>query len=476
MRAENRKIISREITSPLSWSRRRVPTFLQLVAGLLLVVLAPSVLFAHTRLVRSQPSTGEVLTTSPSRIRLAFSETPMVAVSRIVLVGPGGDTVRLGPVRVDSADAHAILASIATPLSPGNYEIHWATAASDGHASRGTLWFSLVAASATAPTIDQQAPASPGDLRIGGHHHEVVEAQSFSLILMVGRWLGFLALFSLIGAVAFRYAILGRMNPSAELADPFTHIASVGAATFGLFAAVALVVSAVIRLYGETLAMRDVPLSAILLHSGWGWVWLAQMAACLVAIVAFRAAHRATNAGWRPALLCALILAATPAFSGHAIAGDQALFAVPLDILHVLAGSVWLGTLSVIVLVGIGAAAKTPGTVGLGTRVAGMINSFSPIALTCGGTVVATGVIASLLRLRPLSRLWTSGYGVTLIVKLAFVVVLFAVGAWNWRRIKPSLGMDAAVRPLLRSAQRELVTGAIVLVVTAILVAMAQPD
>jgi copper transport protein len=400
----------------------------------------------------------------------------MMGVSRIVLVGPGGGTFRLGPVRTDFADAHAVLASIVAPLSPGKYEIHWATAAADGHASRGMLWFSIAAVPPAAATTHERAPDSLGDRRIGGKNHEAAETQSFSLTLMIGRWLGFLALFSLIGAVAFTYAILGRMNPSADSADPFAHIASVGAATYGLFAAVALVVSTVIKLYSETLEMYDVPLSVILFHTGWGWAWLTQMSACLVAIVAFRAAQRATNAGWQPALLCALILAATPAFSGHAIASDQALFAVPLDIVHVLAGSAWLGTLSLIVFVGIGAAAKTPGTIGLGTRVAGMINSFSSMALICGGTVVATGVITSLLRLRPLSRLWASGYGVTLIVKLALVTLLFAFGAWNWRRIKPSLGMDAAVPPLLRSARRELLTGAMVLAVTAFLVAMELPD
>ncbi len=450
-----------------------MPVF-QLIVAVLLVVLAPAILFAHAKLVRSQPSSGEILTSSPSRIRLAFSETPMVAVSRIVLVGPRGDTVRLGPVQVDWADAHTVFTNVITPLNPGKYEIRWSAAAADGHASHGTLWFSIAAPGA-APTTHQPAPDSVAQAP-GGADHESAEAQSFNLFLADGRWLGFLALFSLIGAVAFKFAILNRMNRSADPADPFAHIASVGAATYGLFAAVALIVSAVIRLYGETLAMQDAPLSAILFLSGWGWVWLAQMSACLIAIAAFRVAHRTTNAGWRTALVCALILGATPSFSGHAIAGDQALFSVPLDILHVIAGSVWLGTLSVIVIVGVAAAAKTPGTIGLGARVAGMINVFSPVGLFCGGTVVATGVIASLLKLRPLSRLWTSDYGIALMVKLALVVVLFGAGAWNWRRIKPTLGADAAVPPLIRSARLELLIGALVLAVTAVLVAMALPD
>ena len=477
MAPENREVITKENMSTAPWRRvGRIPAVRRIALAVVLVLVAPSILFAHAKLVWSHPSAGERLTASPSSIRLVFSETPMVAVSRVYLLGSHGDTLRLGAVHVDRADAHAVVADLIAPLLPGSYAVHWSAAGSDGHASQGIFRFTMVAGPVAFPSAQLQSPESSGGAHFGDHDQGVADMAAFSVPLAIGRWLGFLALFSLIGAVAFRYAILDRLSPPADASDPFAHIASVGAATFGLFAAVVLVISTVIRLYAESMAISDVPLGTMLLHTGWGGAWLAQMLACLVAIIAFRIAHRGRHAGWRSALVCALVLAATPALTGHAIGSDEALFAVPLDILHVLAGSVWVGTLSMIVFVGIGAAAKTPGTIGLGTRVAGMINRFSPIALICGGTVMATGVIASLLRLRPLSRLWTSGYGVTLIVKLAFVVLLFVVGAWNWRRIKPTLGIDAALPPLARSARLELLTGAMVLAVTAILVAMALPD
>lgn len=149
---------------------------------------------------------------------------------------------------------------------------------------------------------------------------------------------------------------------------------------------------------------------------------------------------------------------------------------VPLDIVHVLAGSVWVGTLAVILIVGIGAALKTPGTVRAGPRVASMVNAFSPIALTCGATMVTSGVVVSLLRLHPFSTLWTSSYGRVLILKLGLVGLLFVLGAWNWRRVKPTLGDDAGVAALRKSARLELMAGAMVLAVTAILVALALPD
>jgi len=176
------------------------------------------------------------------------------------------------------------------------------------------------------------------------------------------------------------------------------------------------------------------------------------------------------------AALAAIVLVVTPAATGHAIGSDEALVAVPADIIHVLAGSTWLGTLAVTLIVGIGAAAKTPGTTSIGQRVAVMIRVFSPLALICGATVVATGVVASILHLESFSAFWTSQYGKVLIVKLACVALLFAVGAWNWRRVKPNLGGDEGVKALRFSAKIELSVAATVLIVTAFLVALPLPE
>jgi putative copper export protein len=206
--------------------------------------------------------------------------------------------------------------------------------------------------------------------------------------------------------------------------------------------------------------------------------WLAEITACVVAVLAFAVAHRAGNnrGSWTLAAISALTLAVTPALTGHAIGSDDAVFAVPLDSLHVLAGSAWLGTLAMIFLVGIGTAAKAPGAISIGSRVASLVNAFSPLALVCGGAVVATGIATSLLHLSPISRLWTSTYGMTLIVKLALVSLLFSLGAWNWRRVKPNLGGDEGVVALRFSAKLELIASVLVLAVTAFLVALPLPD
>lgn len=472
MLARNQRITQKN--TPLRSSK-----LLRLAGAALLVVLAPTMLLAHARLVRSQPSAGEHLTASPASIRLVFSEAPMVPVSRVFLLDSRGDTIRLGSIRADSADAHTMLADIATPLDSGSYTVHWSTAASDGHASHGSFTFVVTQAlpqpSAAAATAAAAPPAAAPPAARANGKMEMDEA-TFSYPMTIARWLGFLALFSLVGAVSFRYLVLQKVSRLGQPDDPFDLVASTGAATFGLFAAVVLVIASLAKLYGMTVSMSNVSGTTIMFDTGWGWAVLAQLAAALIAIVAFRIAHSNKDSGWSIAAVCAIIVCVTPALTGHAIGSDQALVNVPLDVLHVLSGSIWLGTLAVIVIVGVGAAFKTPGTTSVGTRVAAMINAFSPIALTCGATIVTSGVIVALLRLRPLSTLWTSGYGKVLIVKIGFVGLLLTLGAWNWRRVKPRLTFDEGLPALRQSARMELIAGAIVLAVTAFLVAMALPD
>jgi len=371
-----------------------------------------------------------------------------------------------------------MLADITTPLDSGRYTVNWSTAASDGHASHGSFVFVVTQAlpQASAAATPPAAPAVVAPPAAGQKSTMETDEVALSYPMMMARWLGFLALFSVVGAVSFKYVVLPKASPLGQSDDPFELVASTGAATFGLFAAVVLVIATIIKFYGETLSMSNVSGNTILLETRWGWALIAQLAAALMAIVAFRIAHANKNSGWAIAAICAVVVIVTPSLTGHAISSDQPVINVPLDIVHVLAGSVWLGTLATIMVVGVGAAAKTPGPISVGTRVAAMINAFSPIALLCGGTIVTSGVIVSLLRLRPLSTLWTSGYGKVLIVKLVFVGLLFAFGAWNWRRVRPTLAYDEGVTALRKSARLELMAAAMVLAVTAILVAMALPD
>lgn len=390
------------------------------------------------------------------------------------LVSAGGDTIAMGAPAFDPADRHMIVAPLSTQLAPGAYRLAWTIASRDGHVVRGTVAFS-VRESTTADTgVSAQTPAGSG----APPEHQIEPVAFSGAVGAIGaKWLWFISLFTLIGVLVFRSIVLRRASPGE--ADAFTQIASTNSATLGIAAAIGAVLATLFRLARESADIPDIPLATILSGSLWGWAVLTQLAGAIASAVAFGVAHRqkpGTRRGaWGSAAAAVLLTTVATSLSGHAVAGDLAFIAVPVDLVHLIAGSAWLGTLGVIVTVAIPAAFKTPDSVRPGERVAGLINIFSPLALTCGATAVATGILSSVLQLKRADALWTTPYGIALVIKLLFVMLLFAAGAWNWRRMKPRLTGDNAVVPLQSVASLELLLATVVLGITAALVSLELP-
>ncbi len=193
-----------------------------------------------------------------------------------------------------------------------------------------------------------------------------------------------------------------------------------------------------------------------------------QVIGLVLLVVGFLFAIRRLNWGWLLAMLGTLLLP----LRGLAT-GDWTKIVTPL---HRLAAGFWIGTLFVMLIAGIGIAFRRDVTgERRGRVVASMVRAFSPLALGSAGMLVFFGVITAWLRLKYLSALWTTPYGWTLIIKLCLVGVVVAFGAWNWRRVAPTLGSEQAATSIRRSSKRELTAAALVVLVTAILVSLPAP-
>lgn len=99
------------------------------------------------------------------------------------------------------------------------------------------------------------------------------------------------------------------------------------------------------------------------------------------------------------------------------------------------------------------------------------MKAFSPTALACASLISVTGVFAAWLHLGMVSGLWQTAHGVMLLLELAILSVVAATGAYDWRRVEPALGDASGAGRLRRSASVEVAVGALVIVVTAGLVA-----
>jgi putative copper export protein len=283
---------------------------------------------------------------------------------------------------------------------------------------------------------------------------------------------GFVALFLTAGAVGFRYAVArGRLAaapaaaPGAVPADQAVYDdAARRAAVLGLVGALVSAALAASRL-PELAARRHVGVGALITSDVQTAVQLAML---LIAIAGFALAAARRPVGW-PIAAVGVVVGALRA----ALVGQWARLVNPV---HSLAAGLWIGTLFVLVVAGLAVVLRDE-TVRArrGAIVADMINGFSPLALTCGIVVVLFGLITAWRHLHTLDALWTTPYGYALLVKLCLVAIVFTLGAWNWRRQRPTLGGDAAALSMRRSSISELAVAGAVLLATAILVSIPPP-
>jgi putative copper export protein len=188
----------------------------------------------------------------------------------------------------------------------------------------------------------------------------------------------------------------------------------------------------------------------------------------ILALLGFGMAASGRRAGWPLALIGMVGASLTDVLVGR--------WSHLANAVHRLAGGLWLGTLFVLVVAGLGVVLHDARARDRrGAIAARMVNGFSPLALTCGMIIVLTGLITAWLHLNPLSSLWTTPYGYALLAKLALVSVVFALGAWNWKRQRPTLGSEDAAHAIKRSSKAELTAAAVVLAASAVLVSLPSP-
>ena len=267
---------------------------------------------------------------------------------------------------------------------------------------------------------------------------------------------------------------------------PVADVLSVRAARLGLLGAMLLTVSAGLRLWFQVHAFVEPgdPVEGELVRfiigeTAWGRGWLAQLGAAVLALGGYLLALGVPRFGWIGAGLGATAVALAAPLTGHAVsevAGDTG---VLVDALHLLGGSAWLGTLLVTTVAGLAALARLEPEQ-RSRLVARLITAFSPVALIGASLAIAAGAVLSWRYLgdsigERFSALTGTSYGQALLIKTLTLLVVLSLGAWNWRVVVPRLGTAAGTDRLGRSARLEILFGIILLLVTAVLVALPMP-
>jgi copper transport protein len=387
-------------------------------------------------------------------------------------------------------------------LVAGDYQVVWQTAGGDGHPVRGRFEFTITetamgAAGESVPSAgsaDSQAgngaatSATPGIMRPSDAEYPTspdptgmrvfgVESPLYAMV----RLLVFVGILGVVGVSAFRLLVVERVVRAERGYGPLL-AESIGAAParLGLAFVGLLGLAVVLRpiAQGYALGGGDFDgrgLRLLLMGTIWGWGWIAQVLAAAVAGLGFLWASRGRAGGWAMAGAAALLLALTPGLSGHAVGVPRGMpMAILADAGHVLGAGGWLGGLLALLGIGVPAALRLEEEA-RGAAVAGLVHAFSALALSCAALVIVTGGLGAWMHLGALPALWQTGYGRALLVKFGVLSLVFGAGAYNYLRVRPVVGSSMGTRRLRRSALLELAVGVVVLIVTAVLVAMPTP-
>lgn len=123
---------------------------------LVLFVVQPFSVSAHTSLKNSNPAEGEVIQGDLTKIRLNF-DTAIEKTSTVELKTAQGDVISLEKPLIIGNEWSA---AVQQKLESGTYLIRWKLISEDGHPVEGTIRFDVKAAVASSDATDDQVEAT----------------------------------------------------------------------------------------------------------------------------------------------------------------------------------------------------------------------------------------------------------------------------------------------------------------------------
>ena len=309
---------------------------------------------------------------------------------------------------------------------------------------------------AVAQTAQQAGPPAgpkgPGGPPPGFSYTDALK----ELIRFVGSFLA-------VGAIGFRFGIIRRVRGMTDEAR--TILRADNAALMGILGILLIALSTLGAPYIQSLMEHKTYAESLPKNLNPFELKLAMLA---LAFIGFALVRARPSIGWAIAAIAVVIVVLQPLYTDR--------FSNKVNAVHILAASTWLGTLLVLAIVGMrGVINSAASGQARAILVADLVNSFSPLALTASAIVAITGVTIAWLHLKRISALYTTSYGIALLVKLALVLVVVVLGAWNWRRVRPSLGAEGSEHTIRKSSRMELTFAALVLIATSVLVTLPSP-
>ena len=430
-----------------AFALRRGRLALAVLAALTALALVVAPARAHANLVRASPSPGTAVDPAPPVVYAEFSEAIDFGYSSLDVLDANGQSVTTGPTEADPTSDAAMLVPVGD-LADGTYVVVWRTlSVIDGHVIRGSFAFGVgepVAADvAVAVASIESSPAAS-----------------------VSRWLLFMGVAVLIGGplqvlVQRRGAALERRR----IVERRTALLFLGGGLLALAGQIGLLGTQILVLGGDSLLAG---FGDVFGAGQWGALWIGRTAALVVALVLADQSSSSSTDERRGVValggvaLVGVVMAVTISLGSHAAALSDVGPALAADLIHLLAVGAWVGGLPVLLLMVWEARhARSDGSVA--AQMTEAAARFSAVATVAVGLIVVTGVYSAWLQVLEPERLWSTEYGLLLLVKLALVAPLLALGGVNLGWTRPRLARAGVAGAQAAKALRTLVVAEIVL-------------
>ena len=394
-------------------------TSIALLAGLLLFLLGGPAR-AHAALEESSPFDGETLTAAPTEVVLDFNEPVTAATGGVRVHDSRGDLL---PTTMMSEDGSPDVLRVGLPedLGTGSYIVTYRVLSADAHPIKGALVFTVGGGEGISDSVLRAVAGGGSDTLFG-------------LLGVAVRWITYLGTLLAGGAIAFLIWVFN--------GDPrrSVRIGAFGVALAGAGTLLVVPVQAGLATGRGFAATVDSTALADTLGSLLGVSGVVRLVALVALGMSLRSPAsrmaRAVGFGAAVAALGSLLL------DGHTVTTGPRLVVILGDAVHVLAGAVWFGGLACLA-----AALRDQRELDRPVAAADLVRRFSSLATVSLIAVVVAGLALSWAQVRALHALTSTTYGWTLLVKVAIAAVAIGLGAYNNRRLVPSITALAGLRP-----------------------------
>jgi copper transport protein len=457
---------------------------------------------AHAELLGTSPTSGVTVKTQPREVIFKFNQDIGGTAGAVRVYNAQGREVDDLEVSHPQGNQHWMGVGLKPGLADGTYTATYRVISADTHIVYGGLVFNVGHPSASSRVTVAGLIGKGESGQVTKIAFGVVRAGNYVTLALMAGGLAFLLLVwprSLFATAA------GEAPGGEDLEERerrWAHAARAGGGRQGKLFGLAVVLGATVSALGVLLQGANaagVSLWSSLkgsivqgtLESRFGWVWAARAAVWL----ALGAVLLASRGRWRGspaslgtvAALGALALGSaylllTPALAGHASVESPRGVFFPADVIHVAAGSVWVGGIACLLFVLPAATRQLEGTERTRLLLA-TLSRFSPLALGSVIAIAITGTVQAYIDVRSLHSLLHTTYGVLILAKTALLLALMGLGWVNRARVMPALRrmLAAASTPgemgrlARRSMRGELALMGAVFGVTAALISYSPP-